>query len=302
MNWLFFAITAQALWAIVNHLDKYLVTRYFKGGVGAVMIFTALVNGMFLPLILVLNPQILSTPLPQALFATTIGVLYVMMSLFYFYALKDEEATKISVLWQLTAPITYILGIIFLAETLTSRQAIGAIIVLFGGIVTMITSEQNKFHIKKYPLLMMIAAVLCLAVSSIMFKVFAVEFDFWSGIFFEIFGAFISGLLLLILIKSYKSEFYEALKDDTKKVLSINIPNELLQISGQVLFRQATILVPVAIVQVTNTLNAVFVFIFALFINIFLPKISQEKFTLWDILQKIIGIITVSIGIILIQL
>ncbi len=302
MNWLLFAITAQALWAIVNHLDKYLVTKFFKGGVGAVIIFTALINGIFLPLVLILNPQVLSTPVPQALFATLVGVLYVMMSLFYFYALKDEEATKISVLWQLTAPITYILGIIFLSEILTSRQAFGAIIVLMGGIVTMITSDQKKFRIKKYPLLLMTAAVFCLAISSIMFKSFAIEFDFWSGIFFEIFGAFITGLGMLIFIKSYRNEFKKALKGDTKKVLSINIPNELFQITGQVLFRQATILAPVAIVQVTNTLNSVFVFILALLINIFLPKISQEKFSPWDILQKIIGIITVSIGIILIQL
>lgn len=302
MNWLVFAITAQALWAIVNHLDKYLVTKYFKGGVGAVLIFTALVNGAFLPFILFFNPQISSIPLAHALFATFIGVLYVMMALFYFYALRNEEATKISVLWQSAAPITYILGVIFLAETLSSRQALGTIIVLLGGLVTMITSEQKKFRIKKYPLLMMTAAVFCLAISSIMFKGFAIDFDFWSGIFFEVFGAFITGLIFLIFVKSFRAEFIAALKGDTLKVLSINIPNEFIQLSGQILFRQATILVPVAIAQVTNTFNTVFVFIFAILISIFLPKISQEKFTNWDILQKILGIITVSVGIILIQL
>lgn len=301
MSWLLLAIIAQALWAVVNHLDKYLVTKYFKGGVGAVLIFTALVNGIFLPFILVFNPHILSTPIPQAFFATSIGILYVMMSLFYFYALKNEEATKISVLWQLTGPITYILGIIFLSETLTTRQGIGAIIVLLGGIITMISSEQKKLCIKKYPLILMTASVCCLAISSIMFKGFAVQFDFWSGIFFEILGAFITGIVFLIFIKSYRREFLIGLKKDTTKILSINIPNELMQISGQVLFRQATILVPVAIVQVTNTLNTFFVFIFAILINIFLPQISQEKFSFWNILQKILGIITVSIGIILIQ-
>ena len=302
MNWLVFALSAQFLYALVNHLDKYLLGKFFKGGVGAMMIFTAMVNAIFLPIILILNPQILSTPWDQALLVTSIGGFYVIGALLYLYALRIEETTKISVLWQLSAPITYFLGIIFLGELLNFQQTLGAIIVLIGGLLTMIHIERGKFRIKKKVLTLMFSAVLLFSSSSIIFKVFAINFDFWSAVFFEILGAMLTGIVLILVVPNYRRQFLSAIKKDSLKVFSYNLPNEYMQMSATILFRYATMIAPLALVQVTNSINAIFVFLIAIFIAKFLPRISEEKFNKVDIFQKVLGIIVVTIGIILIEI
>lgn len=302
MNWLVFALSAQFLYALVNHLDKYLLGKFFKDGVGAMMIFTAMVNAIFLPIILILNPQILSTPWDQVLLVTSIGGFYVIGALLYLYALRIEETTKISVLWQLSAPITYFLGIIFLGELLNFQQTLGAIIVLIGGLLTMIHIERGKFRIKKKVLTLMFSAVLLFSSSSIIFKVFAINFDFWSAVFFEILGAMLTGIVLILVVPNYRRQFLSAIKKDSLKVFSYNLPNEYMQMSATILFRYATMIAPLALVQVTNSINAIFVFLIAVIIAKFLPRISEEKFNKVDIFQKVLGIIVVTIGIILIEI
>ncbi len=302
MNWLFFALSSQFLYAVVNHLDKYLLGKFFKGGVGAMMIFTSMVNAIFLPIILLFNPQILSTPLNQALLVTSIGAFYVIGALLYLYALRIEETTKISVLWQLSAPTTYFLGVIFLGEILNFQQTLGAIIVLSGGLLTMMHIENGKFRVKKKVLTLMFGAVILFSASSLIFKLFAINFDFWSAVFFEIFGAMLTGIVLILTVPKYRKQFINAIKKDPKKVFSYNLPNEHMQMSATILFRYATMLAPLALVQVTNSINAIFVFLIAVFIAKFLPKVSEEKFSKVDVFQKVLGIIVVATGIILIEL
>jgi uncharacterized membrane protein len=301
MNWLFFALSAQFTWAIVNHFDKHLVNKYFNGGVGAMMIFTAFVNSIFLPFILFFNQQILDTPLIQILLASSVGACYVIGSIFYLYALRKEETTNISILWQFSVPVTYLLGYIFLRETLSTQQIIGALIVLTGGLVTMVKIDNKRFSIKSDILLLMILAVLIHSLSSSIFKAFALNFDFWSAIFFEIFGALITGVLLVIVVKSYRVEFKSAISKNRKKVFTLNFINEFMQISANTLFRFSTMLAPLALVQVTNSLNSPFVFVIAVILSIFLPNISNEKFSKFTVAQKILGIVVVSFGIIYLQ-
>lgn len=301
MNWLFFALSAQFTWAIVNHFDKHLVNKYFNGGVGAMMIFTAFVNSIFLPFLLFFNRQILETPILQVFIASSVGACYVIGSIFYLYALRKEETTNISILWQFSIPVTYLLGYIFLRETLSTQQIIGSLIVLTGGLITMIKIDNKSFSIKSDILFLMILAVLIHSLSSLIFKAFAINFDFWSAIFFEIFGALITGILLVLLVKSYRLEFISAISKNRKKVFTLNFINEFMQISANTLFRFATMLAPLALVQVTNSLNSPFVFVIAVILSIFLPYISNEKFSKFTVAQKILGIVVVSFGIIYLQ-
>jgi drug/metabolite transporter (DMT)-like permease len=42
MNWFLFALIGPALWALVNHIDKYIISKYFTGrGVGSLALFTS---------------------------------------------------------------------------------------------------------------------------------------------------------------------------------------------------------------------------------------------------------------------
>ena len=53
MNWLFIALLPPILYAFTNHLDKFLLSKYFKGGhVGTLVLFSSLFCVFALPVII----------------------------------------------------------------------------------------------------------------------------------------------------------------------------------------------------------------------------------------------------------
>jgi hypothetical protein len=51
MSWFLIALIGPILWAIVNHIDKFLLSDKFEGSnVGALMIFSTLQCGLLLPI------------------------------------------------------------------------------------------------------------------------------------------------------------------------------------------------------------------------------------------------------------
>jgi len=62
MNWFLIALVPPALWAITNHFDKYLLSKYFKGGgVGALMVFSSIIGVCLLPVIYWLHPEVINS-------------------------------------------------------------------------------------------------------------------------------------------------------------------------------------------------------------------------------------------------
>jgi len=53
MNWFLIALIAPIVWSIVNHIDKYMLSKYLKErGLGALLIFSALSSVIILPFVL----------------------------------------------------------------------------------------------------------------------------------------------------------------------------------------------------------------------------------------------------------
>jgi len=91
MNWFLIALIPPALWSATNHLDKYLVSKFFKGsGVGALMVFSSLIGVFLLPIIVVWHPEVLSLTITSLLIAIN-GFLYILAVLPYFYALQKPH-------------------------------------------------------------------------------------------------------------------------------------------------------------------------------------------------------------------
>lgn len=120
MNWFLIALVAPALWSVSNHIDKYLVSKYFKGGgTGAMPIFSSGIGFLVLPVILVFHPEVLSFPIMQGLVVAFNGFIYIAALLPYIYALQRDEASIVVPLFQTIPVFGYILGYIFFGEQLT---------------------------------------------------------------------------------------------------------------------------------------------------------------------------------------
>src|SRR5689334_2846683 len=132
MNWFFIALGAPILWAIVNIADNYLVAKFSnkekEHSSGGLVLFSSLI-GLFIALaIFIFTSHIFNISIIDKLLLLLNGGLTITWIILYLYALEIEDISVV-VPWMLTIPIFgYVLGYIFLGETLTLSQIIGSII------------------------------------------------------------------------------------------------------------------------------------------------------------------------------
>src|SRR3989338_5774192 len=120
MNWFFIALLAPALWSASNHCDKYLISRYFNGvGTGALVLFSSLVGLLVLPVILLFQPTVIEVSFSNALAMIVSGIIAIIGIVLYLYAMKKDEASIVTPLFQTIPVFAFILGYFVLGETLT---------------------------------------------------------------------------------------------------------------------------------------------------------------------------------------
>src|ERR1700722_1625505 len=101
MSWLIFAFSGPVLWGISFHFDKYLVDHYFKNtDVAVLLVFTALIGLLALPVIFYYQPEVTSLSQANVLIIASAGALSMAAMLFYLRALQTEEVSIVASLFQ----------------------------------------------------------------------------------------------------------------------------------------------------------------------------------------------------------
>jgi len=300
--WIIFAFSGPILWALSTHFDKYLVDRYFENSDTAVlMVFTACIGLLMLPFILFFEPATLSIPLTSILVMVISGILYMGSMLFYLKAIQSSEASVVAPMFQMSAIFTFILGYLILGETLTFTNALGATVIILGALML---SLDTSFRFQKFKFKILFLMLLCtfiLALSSVIFKLFAIKEQFWSTALWTYVGEAIFGLGILC-VPRYFFQFKNLLKVNTKALIAINGTNELINLGGGLGVRFASLLAPVALVSAISSTTTLFVFMFGVILTVFMPRFAHEDLSWKNLLQKGIAAILVALGVILTQM
>lgn len=298
MKWFLIGLLPPALWSITNHLDKYLISKYFKGGgVGALTVFSSIIGLFLLPFIFIFYPGVLNVSPLNAMLIAINGFMYVLAVLPYFYALERDEASNAVPLFQVTPVITYVLGYYILGETLTQQQIVAGILIVAGAIGISLEITGGKIiRIKKDVLGLMFLSSFLFAINFLFFKYFALKESFWTTAFWEYVGFAVFALLLMVFVKSYRRQFINVLKRNKIPVIALNGLNELINIIAKISFNIASMLVPVTLVMVVNGTQPFFVFIYGILITLFIPKMGKESLAKEHLIQKIISILVMAVG------
>ena len=297
MNWFLLALVGPALWAAVNHIDKYLVSKYFKGGgTGALIIFSSLIGLFVLPVILVIHPNVLAISPVQAALQTAGGILYVLSILIYFHAIQRDEASIVVPLFQTIPVFSFLLGFVLLHESLTVTQLIGSGIVVAGGIFLTLDFSLKEPKFKSAIFFLMLTASFMMALSFLVFKAVAIETDYWTTAFWGYVGSVLVGLVFLICVGSYRRQFLSVLKENNARILSLNATNEVLTVIGNLLFQYASLLAPLALVWAVNGFQPVFVLVYGLLITRFFPQVGEENLERKQLMQKAVAILIIFAG------
>ena len=297
MRWFWIALAAQMLWGIVNHVDKFIISKYFSGkGVGSLVIFTSLSGFIFSIFIALFYSSALSVSVFNAIIIAINGALLVASFIPYLHALEREEPSMITALFQIIPVFGYFLALVFLNEHLTTQQIFSSLLVIAGGvIISLDLSVHIQFKLK--PFLWMLLSTFMLAINGLIFKMIALEENFWGTAFWEYIGGTIFGIFLLVCIPLYRKQFFATIAKSRLMVLGLNSIAELLNIIAKLLANFASLLAPLALVWVINGVQPLVVFIYGIILTLFFPQIGKETLDRTTIIQRVFSIALIFAGV-----
>ena len=300
MSWLLFAFSGPVLWAISTHLDKYLVERYFKNtSVAVLLVFTALMGLVLLPFIWVCEPDVANVPLSSILVIVSSGLLYMGAIFFYLQALQSEEASTVAPFFQAAPLFAYALGYVVLGERLSAMQLYGGGLIVAGAVLLSIRPGGAR-RFKTRLVVLMLTCALCVALSSLIFKIFAVSNEFWTTTFWTFVGQAIVGAAILA-VPAHRRQFVDLFRVHTSALIAINASNELINLGGGLGARYALMLAPLSIVQAITSTSTLFVFLFGMVLSIFFPALGREDLSGRELTKKGLSAILIVAGVVLIS-
>jgi drug/metabolite transporter (DMT)-like permease len=227
------------------------------------------------------------------------GLLYMGAMLFYLRALQSEEASVVAPFFQAAPLFGFVLGYVVLGETLSPAQMAGGALIVGGTVLVSLRSDLHKAKFNGRLAALMLACALSLAVSSLIFKIFALRDEFWPTTFWMFVGEALFGAALLA-IASYRRQFLDLLRSNPSAVLSINAANELINLGGGLGTRFALVLAPLSLVQAIGSTTTLFVFGFGVVLSIFLPALGRENISRRELLHKGLAAVLVAAGAVLV--
>jgi uncharacterized membrane protein len=295
MSWIFYALLAPAIWGAVNHIDKFIISKYFSHApVTLLVLFTSMTAGIAAIVISFFVP-VFAISLSQALWIVIGGIIFVASYVPYVYALQEDEASLVAPLFQMIFVFSLILGYIFLGEKLTTIQIIASLIVIVGAIVLSIDLDSTVRKIRSLSFFRMMLASFLVAVNMLIFKMVALGSSFWVTTFWEYVGAVIFGFILLGISKNSRNAFFTVLKEK-RSVIGWNIFNETLNLIARLSANFASLVVPLALVSVANGSQPFFIAIYGLLIPIIFKGTEKEKFYGKYLAQKVVSILLMILG------
>lgn len=299
--WLAYAFSGPLLWAISTHIDKFLVDRYFHDGDTTVlMVFTAFIGVVALPVIWLFVPGVVSLPWLPTIVMMVSGVLYMGAMLFYLRAIQTEEASVVAPLFQANTLFTFALGLLLLHELPHWAQLVGAGLVVLGAVVLSLNTDLHFGRFKPRLVLLMLSATFVLALSSVVFKFFAVHDEFWATTFWTFVGEGLFGTAIL-MVPAYRQQFVRLFRRNPGAVIGVNAANELINLGGGLGVRYASLLAPVGVVSAISATSTFFVFLFGILLTLFVPQLGREELSVRNIAQKAAGGLLIMAGVVMIQ-
>jgi uncharacterized membrane protein len=271
------------------------------------LVFTAFAGVLLLPFIWFFEPSVFSPGAGSIALIMLSGILYMGAMLLYLQALQSEEASVVAPFFQAPPLFGYVLAYLVLGETLTARQMAGGAMIIIGALIVSIRfgpavsfpggGEGRRFKVRLA--MLMLTCGFTLAVSGLIFKIFAIEVEFWTTTFWMFVGEAVFGGALL-MITSYRNQFVALLRVNTAALLTINGSNELVNLGGGLGNRYALMFAPLSIVQAIGSTTTLFVFAFGVVLSIFVPRLARETLSGRELARKGMAAALVAVGVALV--
>ena len=290
MSWVFIAIAGYFLNAVAILVDKFLLTKR----IGEPVTYTFFVSILSL-LVLALWPFNYVKPSFELLaYAFPAGLAFAAGLFFLFTALHSNDASRIGPLvGGLTTMFALFFSILILNDQLVFKEFIGIFFLVAGSIV-LAFSFKGIFKLNLWPAL---TAAFFFGLSAVLTKYLFLRTSFITGLVLTRLGTASGGFLLLLVpsaVKAIKTEW-----QGSRRPLSLTfVLGQSAGALAAILISYAISLANVSVVTALQGLQHVFIFLLAVFLSYFTPKIISEELSSKILALKILSIILISLGLV----
>lgn len=293
MSWITFSILAAFIWAIVNTVDKYVLTKWVRKPIVPIMILGII--GLIASLFIFLIHGFSYLSYLNITLAFIAGIFYILANTFYFKAAKLEEISRIVPLFSLTPIFVLILATVFLGEIFTLEKYLGIFLLVAGAVLI---SLKNSLRLSfKKPFWFMMAAIMSFAITLVITKYLLNLADYWTVFAYIRIGTIFA---LIPIFYFHFGKLISTVREHGKKVIGIISINESLNVIAILFFTIAAASGYITLVESLASTQSFFVLLLTVFLSIFYPKILKEEIGKSTVLIKFIAIILMFIGVILI--
>ena len=301
--WFGYAVLGPAIWALLNHLDKYLLGRFFEDAKAApvLVVFTGFSGFLVATAILLAGLPVRMPAVWQVCVVMLAGALLVSSYMPYMVAMQRGEASIVASLYRLTPLFTFILSYVVLNEGLRPRQILGGLVTVAGSISLIIDLDnrrQVRFDIPTLSL--MGAACLVNARIAVMFKYVALQVSFWSAAFWQYIGAGLFAGALSCGVPAYRRTLCSLWHSRQAYVLvPVAVAGELLNLVVHLSVNFAGLKAPLALVSIVTGMHPLFLFAYGIIFTVLFPAFGRDNSSPRQLLNKIVAIGVMCAGIVL---
>lgn len=286
MSWIFLAIVSYFLIAIVQVVDKYLLSSKAKNALVYVFYIGVLNSIAFIFWPLDFSLLNLGTVLIAFSAGTTF---FLAVFLLYTSMIKGSVSRIVSVVGGISPIFVLVLSSFFLNERMPSLWLI-AFAFLISGSILLALGKGIKLT------LYLFASALFFALHFFFSKLVFLETTFLNGFIW-----IRTGVLFLSIFVFFFPSFRKVLAKNSlkmsKKLFLLFVSNKTLSAVAFVLLNYAIMLGPVAMINALQGVQYASVFILVLILSNFYPKIVKESFSAKIMFRKLLGILLVSAGV-----
>jgi drug/metabolite transporter (DMT)-like permease len=314
--WLFVSVIAYFINAGVYIADKFLlskkihssITYAFYVGIWSVFNFFLLIFDFYVPSFRELGIDILA------------GILFLATLVFWYKALHQSEATRVVPIVGVLVPIfSLIFSFVFLGTSFGEREILSFTILIIGGFLLSVKRTKlyifkealervrqvmddilGTVHAKYRPtrrlLINSFVSALFFAVYYVLIKYVYETQPFIGGFVWSRFGTFI-GVILILFVPHWRKKIKEYKKDAEKpKNFTFFIFIRLLAGLAFLMLNWAISLGEVAMVNALQGVQYLFLLLLVLFLSKKYPKVLKEELGRGVFIQKVAGVLLVSLG------
>lgn len=314
--WLFIAISAYFINAGIYVADKFLLSKKIHSSI--TYAFFVGIWSIFNIVLLAFDPWM--PEFQELLIDLLAGMLFLVTLIFWYKALHQSEATRVvPIVGALTPIFSFIFSYIFLGESLAERQLLAFAILIIGGIL--ISVKHTRFYYikevwksfrKKFGdilgpihaqyrsaqrlIINSISSALFFAAYYVLIKYIYTTQPFVGAFVWSRMGSFI-GVLLILFVPDWRRSIMEYQKGvKTPKDLSFFLSIRILAALAFIMLNWSISLGNVALINSLQGMQYVFLILIVFFISARYPKYLKEQLGGGILMQKMIGIILISLG------